>query len=112
MVGVRYNGSLFEAYTYLNPQDLHGPRHGDITNRAHKCRNGKIGHIHIGLAPCPRPSRLAHMVYEARGRICIIHMPYMIYWSTRPACTGGLNIVHGGQKILYYSPNGQKRPHS
>ena len=26
-------------------------------------------------------------------------MSYMVHWSMRPACTGGLNIVHGGQKI-------------
>ena len=100
MFGVGCNGSLLEAYTYLGPKDLLGPKHGDITYWAHKCQNGETGHTHIGLAPCQSPSRFAHVVYEPRGSICITHMPYMIHWSMRPACTGGLYIVHGGQKIL------------
>ena len=99
MFGVGYNASPLEAYTYLSPKDLHGPRHGGIPYWAHKCQNRKIGHTHIGLAPCQRSPRFAHVVYEPRGPICIIHMPYMVRWSTRPACTGGSNIVHGGQKI-------------
>ena len=100
MFGVGCNGSPLDAHTYLGPKDLHGPRHGDITYWAHKCQNGEIGHTHIVLAPCQSPPRFAHVVYEPWGPICIIHRPYMIHWSMRLAFTGGLNIVHGGQKIL------------
>ena len=85
------------AHRYLGPKDLHGPWHGDNPYWAHKCRNGKIAHTHLGLAPCQGSLRFAHVVCEPWGPICIIHIPYTVHWPICPACTGGLTIVHGGQ---------------
>ena len=39
-------------------------------------------------------------------------MSYMVHWSMRLACTRGLNMVHGGQKMWKIAQNGRKCAHS
>ena len=97
--GLGSNGSLMWAHTYVGPKDLHGPWHGDSRNCTHKCQNGKIVHTHLGIAPCECALRFAHVVCESCGPMCISYIPYVVHWSMRPACTGGLNIVRFGPKI-------------
>ena len=60
------------------------------------CQNGKIAHIHLGLASCEWVPRSANVACEP---ICISNIPYTVPWPMRPECTGGLNIVHVGPKI-------------
>ena len=79
----------------LAHKDLHATRRGDNPNWVHKCQNGKIVHTHFGLAPGRRLLRLAHVVCEPRGPMSISPMSYMVHCSMRPACTSGLNMVHG-----------------
>ena len=79
-------------------KDLRATGRGDDHNWVHKCKNGKIVHTHFGLAPQRRMLRFAHVVCEPWGPIYITPMSYMVHWSMRPACTGGLNIVRGGQQ--------------
>ena len=93
-------------------KDLHATWRGDDPNWVHKCQNGKIAHTHFGLAPQRRLLRFAHVVCEPWGPLCITPMSYMVHWSMRPACTGGLNIVHGGQQKWKIAQNGQKCAHS
>ena len=97
--GVAPNGSPVWAHTYLGPKDLHGPWHGDGRNCTHKCQNGKIVHTHLGIASCERALRFAHVVCESWEPICMSYIPYVVHWSMRLACTGGLNIVHVEPKI-------------
>ena len=97
---------------HLALKDLHVTWRGDNPNWVHKCQNGKIVHTHFGLAPQRRMLRFAHVVCEPWGPICTTPMSYMVHWSTRPACTGGLNIVHGGQKMWKIAQNGRKCAHS
>ena len=96
----------------LAPKDLNATRHGDDPNWVHKCQNGKIAHTHFGLAPSRGLLRFAHVVCEPWGPTYTTPMSYMVHWSMRPACTGGLNIVHGGQKNWKVAQNGQKCAHS
>ena len=78
---------------------LHAHRRGDNPNGVHNCQNGKIVHTQFGLAPWRRLLRFAHVVCEPWGPMSITPMSYMVQWSMRPACTRGLNMVHGGQKM-------------
>ena len=93
-------------------KELYATWRGDDPNLVHKCQNGKIAHTHFGLAPQRRLLRFAHVVCEPWGPIYITPMSYMVHWSMRQACTGGLNIVHGGQKKWKIAQNGRKCAHS
>ena len=99
MFGVGPNESPMCAHTYLGLKDSHQPLHGESPNCTHKCQNGKIVHTHLGIAPCEWALRFAHVVCESCGSMCISYIPYVVHWSMRAACTGGLNIVRVVPKL-------------
>ena len=113
-VGVRVSGSnpnnnIQGDSSRACPTGLAGPEpsgtHNDPGQHFH-------AHTHFGLAPQRRLLRLANVVCEPWGPLCITPMSYMVHWSMRPACTGGLNIVHGGQQKWKIAQNDQKCAHS
>ena len=87
------------AYRYLGPNDSHGPWHGDGRTCTQKCQNGKIVHTHLGIAPCERALRFAHVVCESWGPMCISYIAYVVRCYMFLACRGGLNIVRVGPQI-------------
>ena len=58
------------------------------------------------------PTLTLVVVCEPLGPIYITPMSYRVHWSMRPACTGGLNILHREQQKWKIAPNGQKCAHS
>ena len=99
MFGVGPNGSPMWAHMHLGSEDLCGPWHGERQNCTYKCKNGKIVHTHLGIAPYGMALRFPHVVCESWAPMCMSHIPDVGHWSMQPACTGGLNIVRVEPKI-------------
>ena len=59
----------------------------------------KFVHTHLGIALCEWALLFAAVVCKSWGPMCISYMPYVVHWSMRLACTGGLNIVRVGPKL-------------